>query len=113
VGKPRTIPVGRKLGKLLRLAIGRRTSGPIFLSPRNHGWTVKNLSTQFARLRTAAGLDRQLVLYSARHEAGTNFCREHGILTASRLLGHANINTTQRYVHPEMEELKAAQDSAN
>jgi integrase len=111
-GKPRTIPVGRKLGKLLRLSIGRRTSGPIFLSPRNHAWTVKNLSTQFARLRTAAGLDRELVLYSARHEAGTNFCREHGILKASRLLGHATISTTQRYVHPDLEELKSAQDSA-
>jgi site-specific recombinase XerD len=104
--------VGRKLGKLLRLAIGRRTTGPIFLSPRNHGWTVKNLSTQFARLRTAAGLDRELVLYSARHEAGTNFCREHGILKAARLLGHARIETTQRYVHLNIDELKDAQDSS-
>jgi len=111
-GRPRTIPVGRKLGKLLRLAIGRRTTGPIFLSPRNHGWTVKNLSTQFARLRSAAGLDRELVLYSARHEAGTNFCREHGILKAARLLGHARIETTQRYVHLNIDELKDAQDSS-
>lgn len=112
-GKPRTIVVGRKLGKLLRLAIGKRKSGPLFQAPRGNGWTVKNLSTQFLRARTAAGLDRELVLYSARHEAGTAFCREHGILQASRLLGHATINTTQRYVHPDLEELKQAQDAAH
>lgn len=111
-GKPRQIPVGRKLGKLLRLAIGKRTQGPIFRTPRGNAWTVKNLSTQFLRLRQAAGLDAALVLYSARHEAGTRFCAEHGILKASRLLGHATINTTQRYVHPDLEELKAAQDSS-
>lgn len=111
-GKPRQIPVGRKLGKLLRLAIGRRTAGPIFRTRRGKAWTVKNLSTQFLRLRQAAGLDPALVLYSARHEAGTRFCSEHGILKASRLLGHATINTTQRYVHPDLEELKAAQDSS-
>jgi integrase len=112
-GKPRTIVVGRKLGKLLRLAIGKRKSGPLFQAPRGNGWTVKNLSTQFLRARTAAGLDRELVLYSARHEAGTAFCKEHGILKASRLLGHATINTTQRYVHPDLEELKQAQDAAH
>lgn len=111
-GKPRQIPVGKKLGRLLRLAIGKRKTGPIFLTCRGHGWTVKNLSNQFLRLRSAAGLDPALVLYSARHEAGTNFCREHGILKASRLLGHATINTTQRYVHPDLDELKDAQDAS-
>lgn len=112
-GKPRQIPVGSKLGRLLRLAIGKRKTGPIFTTTRGHAWTVKNLSTQFLRLRTAAKLDPALVLYSARHEAGTNFCRQHGILKASRLLGHATINTTQRYVHPDMDELKQAQDDAS
>lgn len=76
-GKPRTIPIGRKLGKLLRLAIGRRTAGPIFLSPRNHGWTVKNLSTQFARLRDA-GLDRELVLYSCGTRQARRFVASMG-----------------------------------
>jgi integrase len=111
-GKPRQIPVGRKLGKLLRLAIGKRTAGPLFRTPRGHAWTVRNLSRQFKQLRDAAQLDPAIVLYSARHEAGTRFCEEHGILKASRLLGHANINTTQRYVHPDLQELKDAQDAA-
>jgi integrase len=111
-GRPRIIPVGTKLARLIRISIGQRKTGPIFTTPRGVAWTVNNLSTQFKRLRDAAGISPELVLYSARHEAGTEFCRKQGILMASRLLGHANINTTQRYVHPDLQELLDAQDDA-
>ena len=96
-GKPRRIPIGRKLGELLRQATGDRQAGPIFLSPAGKGWTVPNLSRTYSRLRDDAGLPRDLVLYLARHEWGTNVCREKGIEYTRRLLGHANISTTQRY----------------
>ena len=33
-GQPRRIPIGRKLGELLDRAIGNRTEGPVFLSPK-------------------------------------------------------------------------------
>ena len=36
-GKPRRIPIGRKLGELLAQAIGDRQAGPIFLSPAGTG----------------------------------------------------------------------------
>ena len=36
-GKPRHIPVGKKLGELLDQAIGNRTDGPVFLSPIGKG----------------------------------------------------------------------------
>lgn len=111
-GKPKVIPVGRKLEQYLKLSIGRRQTGPIFLTPRGHAWTVNNLSSQFKRLRDAAGISDDLVLYSARHEAGTELCRRHGVLIASRLLGHSSIRTTERYVHPELAELAAAQDAS-
>lgn len=110
-GRPRVIAVGQRLARQLRLAIGRRRTGPIFLSPRGVAWTVNNLSSQFARLRDHAGVSRELVLYSARHEAGTAFCAAHGILVASRLLGHSTIATTQRYAHPDVEALRTAQDA--
>jgi hypothetical protein len=37
-------------------------------------------------------------------------CREKGIEYARRLLGHANISTTQRYMHLDDRELADAQD---
>jgi len=57
-----------------------------------------------------AGLPRDLVLYLARYECGTKISREKGLEHASRLLGHANISTTQRYVHLDDRELADAQD---
>jgi integrase len=109
-GKPRRIPIGRKLGELLDQAIGTRTEGPIFLSPAGKPWKVNNLSRTYSRLRDLAGLPRDLVLYLARHECGTKICREKGIEFARRLLGHANISTTQRYMHLDDRELAEAQD---
>jgi integrase len=37
-------------------------------------------------------------------------CREKGIEYARRLLGHANLSTTQRYMHLDDRELAEAQD---
>ncbi|MGE5192642.1 MAG: tyrosine-type recombinase/integrase [Deltaproteobacteria bacterium] len=109
-GQPRRIPIGRKLGELLALAIGTRTEGPILLSPAGKAWRVPNLSRTYSRLRDQAGLPRDLVLYLARHECRTKICREKGIEFARRLLGHANISTTQRYMHLDDTELADAQD---
>jgi integrase len=109
-GKPRRIPIGRKLRELLDQAIGKRTEGPIFRSPAGKKWSVQNLSRTYSRLRDNAGLPRDLVLYLARHECGTKICREKGIEYARRLLGHANISTTQRYMHLDERELADAQD---
>ena len=39
-GQPRRIPIGRKLGELVDLAIGTRSEGPVFLCPsgRTYGY---------------------------------------------------------------------------
>ena len=104
------IPIGRKLWELLDEAIGTRMEGPVFLSPAGKAWTVPNLSRTYSSLRDQAGLPRDLVLYLARHECGTKICREKGIEFARRMLGHANIATTQRYMHLDDRELAEAQD---
>ncbi len=109
-GKPRRIPIGKKLGELLDQAIGTRTEGPVFLSPSGRQWKVANLSRTSSRLRDNAGLSRELVLYLARHECGTKICREKGIEFARRLLGHPDISTTQWYMHLDDRELADAQD---
>jgi integrase len=48
-GKPRRIPIGRKLGELLTQAIGDRQAGPIFLSP-SETWGRKLLLGDHDRL---------------------------------------------------------------
>ena len=54
-------------------------------------------------LRTALG-------YLTRHGCGATICRENAIEFARRLLGHADISTTPRYMHLNNRELDDAQD---
>jgi len=54
---------------------------PVFLSPKGEPWSVGNLSSTHRRLRDAAGLPRDLVLYLARHRFGTEALRA-GLPTA-------------------------------
>ena len=71
---------------------------------------MPNLSRTYSRLRDVAGLPRDLVLYLARHECGMQVCREKGIEYARRLLGHANISTSQRSMHLDDRQLAEAQE---
>jgi len=114
-GKPRRIPVGTKLRKILSWAIGDRTEGPIFLTHTGKPWTVPNLSRTFSAIRDRHGLQREgedrLVLYLSRHEFGTKATEKLGIHAASVMLGHTQITTTQRYAHADEDKLREQQDS--
>ena len=87
---------------------GRSQSASRCCRLRTGAWEVSAATERFAS--RACGLPRDLVLYLARHECGTKICREKGIEFARRLLGHANISTTQRYMHLDDRELADAQD---
>jgi hypothetical protein len=69
------IPIGKNFGQTLQRAIDHRQTGPVFLSPKGEPWSVGNLSRTHRRLRDAAGLPRDLVLYLARHRFGTEALR--------------------------------------
>jgi site-specific recombinase XerC len=71
---------------------------------------VGNLSRTYSRLRDNAGLPKDLVLQLAQHVCGRKIWREKGIEFVRRLLGHASISTTQRYMHLDNQELADAQD---
>lgn len=110
-GKPRLIPIGETLGGFLREAMGDRTAGPVFLTEQGKGWTVENLSRTYARLRRAAGLPDDLVLYLARHEFGSELIRRgEDIKTVADLMGHSSVKTTERYIHRDVTELADRQD---
>lgn len=110
-GVSRKIPVGEKLGALVAGAMGGRTSGPIFLSPRGKAWTAETLSKTFYRIRRRLQLPADLVLYLTRHEHATQvYANTKDIHATARALGHASIQTTQRYVKDNVQELTTNQD---
>lgn len=110
-GEPRRIGVGRTMARLLNRAIGNRTEGPIFTDEKGKRWTPEKLSRIYRTLRDKLGFSEELVLYCARHEHGTMLCQKYGIAAAQHSLGHRNIQTTQRYNHPDPSQLASYQDS--
>jgi integrase len=109
--RDRHIGVGRTMRRLLIQSIGNRTEGPIFVDEKGNRWKEEKLSRIYRALRDKLGFSTELVLYCARHEHGTKICRKHGIAAAQHSLGHADIHTTQRYVHPDPAQLAGYQDT--
>jgi integrase len=110
-GKKRHIPIGQKFGRMLEVAIGRRTWGPVFRNTQSRRWTVNCLSAMHRAYARRAGLPDECVLYSARHRFGTRAASlKMDILTIADLMGHSNTNTTKRYIHRDPAELGGDQD---
>lgn len=112
-GVDRVIPIGKKLAPLVREAIGDRSDpeAPIFLNRRGNPWTSETLSSAHRRYRDKAKLDKEIVLYLARHRFATELIKQDvDIKTVGDLLGHKSITTTQRYVHRDPRELGGKQD---
>ena len=55
--------------ELLGEAIGPRTRGPVFLTPRRKQWCPKTVSLHFSRARTRAGLPSNIMLRGQRQSA--------------------------------------------
>lgn len=61
------------------------------------------------RLAEQAGIDKDIHVHTLRHTFATNLLRqEKNLFLVSKALGHANLSTTQVYLHLEDSELEAA-----
>lgn len=111
-GRPRVIPIGKGFSRTLKTAIGERTAGPVFLAAHGQGWEPGSLSSMHRRLRDAAGLEKTIVLYSARHRFATELLKKKTpIKDVADLMGHASVTTTELYLHRDVTEITASQDT--
>ena len=61
------------------------------------------------RLAKQAGIDKRIHPHTLRHTFATNLLRqEKNLFSVMKALGHANLSTTQIYLHLEDDELEAA-----
>ncbi len=105
-GKPRYIPLSRAAVQVLAR---RKTNGSeyVFPNPRT-GKPLSHLYESWHRIRTLAGL-QDVRIHDIRHNFASLLVN-HGrsLYEVQKLLGHADISTTQRYAHLSQDTLKDA-----
>jgi site-specific recombinase XerD len=117
-GKPRMLPIGQYAAHYLERYLGRsrknmlkgkRTDpGFLFLSQRGNPFNKTTINKSVMRsVARKSGGKKYLSCYSFRHSVASHLLANHVDITyIARLLGHASLRTTQRYVHVEIGDLK-------
>jgi hypothetical protein len=99
----RYVPMSERVKQMLVGRLKASKSEWVFPSSRKKGFPIgyTPISKRFKKLREAAGIPADLVLYSARHTFATDLLDSTGnIKLVAETLGHASIETTGRYCHP-------------
>ncbi|MFL6314983.1 MAG: tyrosine-type recombinase/integrase [Terriglobales bacterium] len=102
----RYIPMSDRVLDLLMIRCGERREGWVFPANSAAGH-LTTLDKQFREVRKAAGLPKNLVLYSARHDFGTRVLQKTGNLAAvMRVMGHSDPRIAMHYQHPDLEVIR-------
>jgi integrase len=105
----RSLPLVDEALWILRRRLGKKSVW-VFPSPVKAGAHITKLNKQ----HDLACLDAQLsfVLYDLRHTFATRLVTEAGVdvVTLAKILGHSNLRTVMRYVHPTDEAAKSAME---
>jgi len=70
--------------------------------------TYSGFASASRKALNAAGIEDARPAHDLRHHAATEITRRGGIKSAQVLLGHASIISTQRYAHPNRDDILAA-----
>jgi len=100
--EPRVIPMVDELVRLVgEIADRCEHEEFVFVTHRKRPWARSSIQQSVRRLRRTIGLSEDVVLYGIRHLVGTQSVRNgNDVRTTGDLLGHSNLRTTDRYVHP-------------
>ncbi|MCU7495027.1 MAG: site-specific integrase [Ignavibacteria bacterium] len=113
-GKVRTIPLNQKVLEILeRRILNVADHGTVF---SYQGQPIKQqfISHKFQKLIKKAGLNSKLNFHSLRHTFATWLLqRGASIYEVSKLLGHADIKTTEIYSHLSPNDLRGSTDLLN
>jgi site-specific recombinase XerD len=106
-GMKREIILSPAAESIVVASIAERAEGSIFLTTTGRSWRVDRLSREFRRCRDHFGFSKQIVLYSLRHATASMMIDSGADISEVKVaLGHTDIGTTQRYVHPDKRKVR-------
>ncbi len=125
--KERVVPIGKKavaavthyLNKIDAAAgtdapQGSRQQAAVFLNKRGGRLTARSVARFIEKYVQHCGLQRSISPHSLRHSFATHLLNAGADLRAiQELLGHANLSTTQRYTHLNIDKLMEVYDRAH
>ena len=84
----------------------------VFTQKNGKPWKTDTVSKAFKKTCKENGLPDELHWHCLRHTAASNWVNKKvPIYTVQKLLGHANVNTSQIYAKVDLEELRDAVNS--
>ena len=104
--KRRTVPLNPSALAILDELQPGNTSEWVFLNSKN-GERLQSVDKVWQRVRKAADLPSDIVIHSLRHQ-GASMALASGadLATVRDLLGHADISTTEKYLHASGQSLR-------
>ncbi|MFQ5742783.1 MAG: tyrosine-type recombinase/integrase [Acidobacteriota bacterium] len=120
--KERIVPFGQVALRALQqyLPVRRRwlgedrAQGALFLTPRGKRLTAAGLRSLLARKLRQAAISKHATPHSIRHSFATHLLDAGADLRAiQELLGHASLNTTQRYTYVSTARMKAVHEKSH
>ena len=108
----RSIPLTPRAAALLEMRSGVSRNQWVFPAPTKSGHIEKSsLRKQHLRALSLAKLE-PFALYTFRHTCLTRWAEHMDPYTLAYLAGHSDFSTTKRYVHPQIETVRAAMERA-
>ena len=114
--KERIVPLGKKAVEAIEVYLADRHpgSGPLWRNRRGARLTVRSLHRIVGAWARAAGLSRHVTPHTLRHTFATHLLDAGADLRLiQELLGHARLQTTQRYTHVSVDRLMKVYDAAH
>lgn len=110
--KQRPVPIHKKVKEILAKRfpkIVKREKHYVFCKSNGYPFTGDYFSRRFKRACRLAGVEEEVHFHCLRHGAATKMIMNGAPLpSVQKILGHANIQTTMIYTHPDLESLREA-----
>jgi len=110
-GKPASIPIPRELIAKLKKQVADKQPND-YLFPNSKGKMIdrNKLTSHFAKRVKRLGIKRYVTLYSLRHSAACRMLHNSNILTTKGFLTHTSLESTEKYIHLDIQDIADAMD---